>query len=368
MIREGLPLPANAFHCPVCFAGGPVMPHRTFFWFVLPSALAMIIFIALPVVSVLVQSFYVEHERVLVEVENCDPFGCKKETKVDAEATQRLLAEQPLGRFNGLGTYFNRKHLATEEVAQQWQASTGLLDFGSRLLNLPFYKALLFTFAYLVVVTPCVIVLGFVIALAVNTLPTIIKGPVIFTSLLPMIITPLIGSLVLFWMIDSSGIIGAMIQKLVGDLNLSLKASTGLTWITLFIYGVWHSAPFAFVVFYAGLQTVPRDTLESAMVDGASRWERIRYVVMPHLAPLAVFIALIQLMDNFRVFEPIVGFSAEAHATSLSWSIYNDLRTTGSPNFGSAAATSVLTILGVCILLTPVLIRTWRDFNRGRSA
>ena len=342
------------------------MPHRTFFWFILPSALAMLLFIALPIMSVIVQSLYIEHERVLVTVENCDPFGCKKETKVDVEATQKLLAEQPLGRFNGLGTYFNRKHLATAEVAEQWKASSGLADFASRLLNLPFYKALLFTLSYLVVVTPFVVALGFLIALAVNALPGFIKGPVIFTSLLPMIITPLIGSLVLFWMIDSSGVIGALIQKLANDPNLSLKASSGLTWMTLFTYGIWNSAPFAFVVFYAGLQTVPQDTLESAMVDGASRWERIRYVVMPHLAPLAVFIALIQLMDNFRVFEPIVGFSAEAHATSLSWAIYNDLRTTGAPNFGSAAATSVLTIIGVCVLLTPVLVRTWRDFNRGR--
>lgn len=342
------------------------MPHRTFFWFVLPSALAMIIFIALPIVSVLVQSLYIEHERVLIQVENCDPFGCKKETKVDVAATEKLLATQPLGRFNGLGTYFNRNHLAATDVGEAWTTSSSLTDFLSRLLNLPFYKALLFTLAYLCVVTPCVLLLGFVVALVVNGLPGFLKGPVIFTSLLPMIITPLIGSLVLFWMIDSSGVIGAMIQQLAGDPNLSLKASTGLTWLTLFFYGIWHSAPFAFVVFYAALQTVPQDTLESAMVDGASRWERIRYVVFPHLAPIAVFIALIQLMDNFRVFEPIVGFSAEAHATSLSWAIYNDLRTTGAPNFGSAAATSVLTILGVSLLLTPVLLRTWRDFSRGR--
>lgn len=99
------------------------------------------------------------------------------------------------------------------------------------------------------------------------------------------------------------------------------------------------------------------------MVDGASRWERVRYVVVPHIAPLIVFVALIELMDNFRVFEPIVGFSAEASATSLSYFIYSDL--SGSvPRFGSAAATSILTVIGVAILLAPVLVRTWRDFNR----
>ncbi|MGB5559193.1 MAG: ABC transporter permease subunit, partial [Paracoccaceae bacterium] len=113
-----------------------------------------------------------------------------------------------------------------------------------------------------------------------------------------------------------------------------------------------------------GLQTVPQDTLESAMVDGASRWERIRFVVIPYLLPLVTFIALMQLMDNFRVFEPIIGFSAQASATSLSYLIYSDLRAGDSPLFGSAGATSMLTIIGVVILLTPVLIRNWREFKR----
>ena len=144
--------------------------------------------------------------------------------------------------------------------------------------------------------------------------------------------TPLIGSLVLFWMIDSQGVIGAALQAAFNDPQLSLKASPTLTWLMLFVYGVWHGAPFSFIVFYAGLQTVPEDTLESAIVDGASRWERIRYVVIPYLMPLVTFVALILLMDNFRVFEPIVGFSAQASATSLSWLVYNDLRYRRVPN------------------------------------
>lgn len=131
----------------------------------------------------------------------------------------------------------------------------------------------------------------------------------------------------------------------------------------IIVYGIWHSAPFAFVVFYAGLQTLPKDTLESAMIDGASRWQQIRFVVIPHLMPLVTFVALIQLMDNFRVFEPIAGFNAEAHAQSLSWFIFSDLG--GETRLlSSAAASSVLTVIGVAILLSPVLIRTWRDFNQ----
>ncbi|MBX2885782.1 MAG: sugar ABC transporter permease [Granulosicoccus sp.] len=339
------------------------MPHRTFFWFILPSALAMLLFIALPIASVLVQSLYVEHPRVMSEVETCGPFKCTIEMRVDTEATAVLRQQEPLGKFNGVGTYTNRAHLAISEVRAAFRESDSVGAFFGRLYNLPFYKALLFTLAYTFVVTPFVLLLGFMIAVAVNALPGLLKGPVIFVSLLPMIVTPLVGSLILFWMIDSEGIIGASLQYLLDNPELSLKASPLLTWLTLFVYGVWHSAPFAFVVFYAGLQTVPQDTLESAMIDGASRWERIRYVVIPYLMPLVTFVALIQLMDNFRVFEPIVGFSASANATSLSWLIFNDLRGQEYQLFGSAAATSMLTIIGISILLLPVLIRTWREFN-----
>ncbi|MEM6637858.1 MAG: sugar ABC transporter permease [Pseudomonadota bacterium] len=341
------------------------MKHRTFFWFFLPTALAMLVFIAAPIVSVVIQSLFVPHEAVLVETENCGPFGCTKSTVIDQEATALLSEEQPLGRFAGLEIYLDRGHLAFSDIGEAWRTSDGLGSFFATVLDLPFYDALSFTLSYTFVCTPLLIILGFAIAVAVNSLSRQIKGLVIFFSLLPMIVTPLVGSLILFWMIDSRGVLGNLISYLANDPDLSLKASTPLMWIALFVYGIWSSAPFAFVVFYAGLQTVPQDTLESAQIDGATRWQQIRYVVIPHLMPLVTFVALIQLMDNFRVFEPIVGFNAQAHAKSLSWIIYNDLGGE-TRQLSAAATTSVLTILGVAILLSPVLIRTWRDF-RGSS-
>ncbi len=322
----------------------------------------MLLFIALPIISIVLQSLYTPHDQVFTLVENCGPFGCKQETTVDSEATEALRASAPLGQWAGLSVYFDRGHLALKEVSSAWQSTDSIGGFLSSIQNLPFYRAMSFTLTFTFVVTPLLIILGLMIALAVNSLHRHLKGLAIFFSLLPMIVTPLIGSLILFWMIDSRGIVGNALQVMFSDPTLSLKASTGLTWITLIVYGVWHSAPFAFVVFYAGLQTLPKDTLESSMIDGATRWQQVRYVVIPHLMPLVTFVALIQIMDNFRVFEPIVGFNASAHATSLSWIIYNDLG--GETRLLSSAATSsVLTIICVTILLSPVLIRTWRDFN-----
>ena len=340
------------------------MKHKTFLAFFLPTATAMLLFIALPIISVLIQSVHAPHGQMIVEVENCTPFGCSKSTKIDHAATEKLLAEKPLGRFVGTEIYSDRSHLAFGEIGEAWRNTPDLNAFFSRLMALPFYKALAFTLTYMAVVTPLSLILGFFVALAVNAIPRLIRGPVIFFSLLPMIVTPLIGALILFWMVDARGIIGWAVQWVAGNPNLSLKASTSLTWIMLLIYGVWSTAPFAFVVYYAGLQTVPQDTLESAMIDGASRWERVRYVILPHLLPLTTFMALIKIMDNFRVFEPIVSFNAGAHAQSLSYFIYSDLG--GETRLlSSAAATSVLTIGGVLILLSPVLVRTWKSFGRA---
>ncbi len=88
-------------------------------------------------------------------------------------------------------------------------------------------------------------------------------------------------------------------------------------------YRVWHNAPFAFIIFYAGLQTLDQDAIDASVVDGASRFERFRYVVLPHLMPLVIFVSLIHLMDAYRVFDEVVGFSSQAYVISLQWLTYD---------------------------------------------
>ena len=71
------------------------MKHKTFFWFFLPTALAMFLFIALPLTSIVSQSLHTPHDAVLVVVESCDPFGCKSETTIDHEASQQIKKSSP---------------------------------------------------------------------------------------------------------------------------------------------------------------------------------------------------------------------------------------------------------------------------------
>ena len=67
-----------------------LMPNKTFFWFFLPTGLAMILFIGLPIISTGIQSFYAQHDQVVKEVKKCDPFGCTVSIVVDNEETTKL--------------------------------------------------------------------------------------------------------------------------------------------------------------------------------------------------------------------------------------------------------------------------------------
>ncbi|MEL6889600.1 MAG: sugar ABC transporter permease, partial [Pseudomonadota bacterium] len=270
------------------------MKFKTFFWFVAPSVFMMLLFIAAPLISVFIQSFQITQPVMQqIEVETCTP-GFLTQTCVTEVKTVPIIDEET-GRtmttteWVGLQSYQN-----VLQMDKFWSA-LGSGNWGD-ILQIDFWKALRFTLMFTLVTLPLVIGVGLMIALAVNNAAKSLRGPVIFVSLLPFIITPVIGSLSIYWLFVGDGILTATLERWTGQ-DIAMFAQAWTIELLMYFYRVWHVAPFAFVIFYAGLQTVNMDTLESAIIDGASRFERLRYVIVPHLMPLIIFIALIHLMD-----------------------------------------------------------------------
>lgn len=339
------------------------MKFKTFAAFVAPSLFMMLLFIAVPLVSVFIQSFYVTQPVFeQVEVESCTP-GFPNPVCTTRTSSRPILDENGKTvtetHFVGLESY--RNLLQPQRVKQALS-----LGSWSQLMTIDFWRALRFTLFFTLITLPLVIGLGLAIALAVNNAVKSLRGPVIFISLLPFIITPVIGGLSIRWLFIGDGILTSFLEWGL-ERNISMFAQAWTIELMMTFYRVWHVAPFAFVIFYAGLQTVNQDTLESAIVDGASRWERLRYVIIPHLMPLIVFIALIHLMDCYRVFEEIIAFSSQSHVISLQWLTY-DLLTpddAGNRAISRASASAMLTMIGIVILLIWPLRRTWRDHKGG---
>lgn len=340
------------------------MKPRVFFAFVGPSLALMLMFIAAPLLSVLWQSFHIT-QVVFQEVtsEVCTPGFPAPRCVTEVRSIPVLNdAGQPLRqtRFVGLETY---------RILLDWPAVRAALATGGEglagVLRIDFWKALRFTLTFTLITLPLVIGMGLAVALAVNSAARSVRGPVIFVSLLPFVITPVIGALSIRWLFIGDGILTAALEALLAR-DIAMFAQGWTIEILMLFYRVWHVAPFAFVVFYAGLQSVSQDAMEAAILDGASRVERFRYVTLPHLMPLVVFVSLIHLMDSYRVFEEVIGFSSEAHVISLQWLTYNFLTPDDSGNraVGRASASSMLTMVGIVILLVPLIWRTWRD-QRG---
>ena len=340
------------------------MKKRDFYFFVVPSLLMMFLFIAVPLAIVFKQSFYItQNVFEKVEVETCTPGFLKQICETKIESKPKLDENGNIIEVSVFVGFENYKNLLQIDKFKNAVYNLSL----NEIEKVNFWKAFRFTISFCLITLPLVIFLGLLIALTVNNLTQSIKGPVIFVSLLPFIITPIIGALAIRWLFVGEGILTALLEYLMQK-DIAMFANAWTLELLMIIYRVWHVAPFAFIVFYAGLQTVNKEILESAVIDGANRFERLRYIIIPHLMPLIIFVSLIHLMDSYRVFEEIVAFSSQAYVISLQWLTYDFLipDETGNRLINRASTSAMLTMVGVSIIITPLLKRTWEDYREGK--
>ena len=340
------------------------MKKRDFYFFVVPSLLMMFLFIAVPLAIVFKQSFYItQNVFEKVEVETCTPGFFKQICETKIETKPKLDENGNIIEVSVFVGFENYKNLLQINKFKNAVYNLSL----NEIEKINFWKAFRFTISFCLITLPLVIFLGLLIALTVNNLTRSIKGPVIFISLLPFIITPIIGALAIRWLFVGEGILTALLEYLMQK-DIAMFANAWTLELLMIIYRVWHVAPFAFIVFYAGLQTVNKEILESAVIDGANRFERLRYIIIPHLMPLIIFVSLIHLMDSYRVFEEIVAFSSQAYVISLQWLTYDFLipDETGNRLINRASTSAMLTMVGVSIIITPLLKRTWEDYREGK--
>ena len=333
------------------------MKTKTFLIFTLPSFIMMVFFIAIPLLTVVFQSFQFKQELLETrEQEKCDPSGCETEIvtiPVLDDNGNTIKQNQWVG-------FQNYKNLLKFNKVQEAFSTTG--QGWADIRNIDFYKAFRFTITFTFITLPFVLFLGLVIALCVNALIQSLRGPVIFMTLLPFIITPVIGSLSIKWLFIGDGIITVFLEW-IQQKDISVFSNGWSIELLMMFYRVWHAVPFAFVIFYAALQTVEKEKIEAAIVDGANRFQRLRYIIIPHIMPLIVFVSLIHLMDAYRVFDEIIGFDASGHRISLQWLTYDFLMMDQGGNrfIGRASATSILTMIGIVIIFIPVLRKIWKD-------
>jgi ABC-type sugar transport system permease subunit len=221
-----------------------------------------------------------------------------------------------------------------------------------------FWQALRFTLLLIAITVPVQMFLGFVMALLLDQISVRVRGIYLALMLLPFIVVPIVGTLMFKQLFEPSGLIAWIYQRVTGEqffyTELSVKA-------LIVIHSIWYITPFPLVVFFAGLQTLPQDLVEASAIDGATRLQQIRHIVLTHLEPLIVLVGLISIMDAYRIFDSVFVLTVLNpiyHANTLM--LYNYQVAMRVQRLDKASAMAVLTVIGIMVVLIPWLVRTYR--------
>ena len=168
------------------------------------------------------------------------------------------------------------------------------------------------------------LVLGLVLAFL---LEKGIKGLAIFRTvfIVPIMIAPVVVGLIWRYLFDANfGLINYLVQLLGFEPKIWL-GTPGLALPAVIVTDIWQWTPFMFILFLAGLQSLPSSPVEAAQVDGASTWQVIRLVKLPLLTPVILVAIILRLIDAFRSLEVmyILTFGGPGRETEvLSLNIY----------------------------------------------
>jgi multiple sugar transport system permease protein len=124
-------------------------------------------------------------------------------------------------------------------------------------------------------------------------------------SLLPYILPTVVVALTFQWMLDGRiGVITIAAREL-GFGRINWLETPRMAMFTVVMVSVWTWTPFVTTCFLAALQTVNRDLLDAAEVDGTTGWQRFVYITIPILKPILVIIVLLRGIWMFNKFDII---------------------------------------------------------------
>lgn len=192
-----------------------------------------------------------------------------------------------------------------------------------------------------------------------------IRGAGLYRTLLvwPYAISPPIAGLLFFVMFDAnSGIIEHWIDNLFGLALPDYRTNARLAQFVVVLASIWKTLGYNLLFYIAGLQTIPKDQLEAAMLDGAGSMQRLRYVVIPALSPITFFLIVTNLTYAFfETYGTIDYLTAGGPAGQTSVAMYEVIQTAiPGRDLGRGAAQSLILFGGV------VALTIWQFRSTGR--
>ena len=213
-----------------------------------------------------------------------------------------------------------------------WNALTGKMTFNgfdnySNAFKDPLLgKTLLNTFYLTFFAVLIKTILAFFVAMAVSSVKKV-QGLYRSIFFLPTICT----------MIATAYVFRFLLQPEAGTINgyLAALGISGPGWLldpnwampTVILFTIWKDFGYVFLIFLAGVQGISKDVVEAAMIDGATGFKKVRYVILPLLRPITVYNVVTQVIGLLQIFISIVGLTGDSSNASTGGPMYSTTTT-----------------------------------------
>jgi multiple sugar transport system permease protein len=198
--------------------------------------------------------------------------------------------------------------------------------------------------------------LGLAVAMDRLVKSMFVKGLLI----LPYLLSSVVVAMIFLWLLDPFlGIINQWLDATpLGKQSFFTSADQALP--TIAFVNVWKHMGFNALLFYAGLQAIPRTVYEASAIDGASEWTTFRRITLPLLRPVMVFVLVTSVIGSFQIFDTVAvttqGGPADATKV-LVYYIYQNAFSFFRMGYATAMSMVLFAILVVFTLLQMRLLR-----------
>ena len=248
-------------------------------------------------------------------------------------------------------------------VVQSIQADdgtwVGLRNYARALSNPGFYDALRATGLYAVIVLPAEIALGLGFALLVHRTVQSpgLRATLYILAVVPLVVPPVaVGVVARLIYAPGYGVLNVILERLgVVHQEIEWLSVPALAMFAVASVDIWQWTPFVYLVLFAGLQTVPKESVEAAQVDGATWWTQFVYIELHYLRPLFLLILFFRAADILRVFDHIFILTGGGPGTTTQLlSLYLYRVEFKFFQTGQGAALAVVVLVSISLLYTMV--------------
>ena len=180
----------------------------------------------------------------------------------------------------------------------------GLANYTTMFSDATFYRSLVNTAVFTLLTVPLGLAIGLALAVLFNS---VLPARKLFRTIvyLPLVISGVAVGLIGTFMYNETVGVLDKILVLVGLPSVSWQSDGTAAFVSIVLITLWIRVGFNMIIYLAGLQAVPVELHESAQVEGATTWQRFRWITLPLLGPSTFFLLVMNVIYSFQVFDTV---------------------------------------------------------------